>query len=114
MAGTGGFFIPSNYEANTLYYIGMDWKTTNPSNSQHQGPVGVLRSKDNGQTWQDYARSVGGGPNGGDVIRPYSFIGPRHVTSNASIIGFFTDLASIDDYSHFKVYFLKVGVALGN
>ena len=108
---TGGFFIPSNYETNTLYYVGMDWQTTDPDTSQHQGPVGILRSKDNGQTWQDYARSVNEGPGGVNILRPYSFIGPRHVTSDASIIGFFTDAT---DANNLKVYFFKVGVALGN
>lgn len=93
--GADGFFVrnPGNKD---LYLIGRG----------RQGHLVCLISRDNGDTWHDYAQSHG-------TFNAYSIGGCRKVTADGHIIGSFTDQKgsnAINDQKS-QVYFLRIKAA---
>ena len=91
--GLDGFFATRTADADSpLYCVGHD-----------QGRVACLVSKDNGATWQDFARTE-------KSFGLYSLGGCRQVTEEGDIIGTFTDQAgsNLTTDRKSKVYFFIV------
>jgi hypothetical protein len=91
--GLDGFFATRTTSADSpLYCVGHD-----------QGRVACLVSKDNGDTWQDYARTE-------EVFSLYSLGGCRQTTEDDDIIGTFTDQAgsNLTTDRKSKVYFFRI------
>ena len=91
--GLDGFFATRADRAGTpLYCIG-----------EHEGHVVCLVSRDNGETWHDYAKSE-------KTFNVYSLGGCRRITDDGYIIGSFTDQngSSLTLERKSRVYFLKI------
>lgn len=64
-------------------------------------PIVVLRSRDNGQTWRAHAK-------GDALFRPCALGGARYASSDAGIVGAFTNfIGSPDDPMSHEVYFFR-------
>ena len=88
--GLSGFFV-SDPEGNDLYFVGND-----------SGHLACLRSRDNGTTWEDYART--------DSAFDLYSIGGFRKTVDGAIIGTFTDQKQGTDELDFlsDVYFFRI------
>jgi len=95
--GLDGFFaVRADRQDSPLYCVGRD----------KEGHVVCLSSDDNGDTWQDHARSD-------RTFNVYSIGGCRHVTDDGHIIGSFTDSQSSNQATahNSSVYFFKIRTA---
>ena len=91
--GLDGFFATQSLDADSpLYCLGHD-----------QGRIACLVSEDNGNTWQDYARTE-------EVFGLYSTGGCRQITEDGYIIGTFTDQAGSNHTTDrkSKVFFFRI------
>lgn len=91
--GLDGFFASRGDRPDSpLYCLGCD-----------HGRVACLVSRDNGQTWHDYARSE-------QAFQLYSLGGCREISPDGYILGTFTDSSGKADLADrtSKVYFLKI------
>ena len=94
LRGLDGFFAARADRQNSpLYCLGRD----------EAGHVACLSSDDNGETWQDYARSE-------STFNVYSLGGCRQITDDGFIVGSFTDTQGTDQTTEQKpkVYFFKI------
>ncbi len=89
--GLSGYFVTDPSDAELIYFVGND-----------AGHVACLRSRDNGETWEDYARSD-------DAYGLYAIGGFRQ-TVDGAIIGTFTDQRQGNDELDFlsDVYFFRI------
>ena len=89
--GLSGYFVTDPSDAESIYFVGND-----------AGRVACLRSRDNGETWDDYARTD-------DAYGLYAIGGFRE-TIDGAIIGTFTDQKQGRDELDFlsDVYFFRI------
>ena len=101
LEGGGGFFTSSPATNSPLYCLLPACNVLDPL-ARH---LGCLVSHDNGDTWQDFARTE-------RTFTMYALGGAREVTEDGFIIGSFTD--RLDGISsavrRSRVYFFKIGV----
>lgn len=93
LRGLDGFFATApRRDGSPLYCVGHDG-----------GRVACLVSRDNGRTWQDFARSA-------EAFRLYAVGGCRELTAAGEIIGTFTDQAGSNRTTDrtSKVYFFRI------
>jgi hypothetical protein len=91
LMGLSGFFVTEPQTPGLIYFVGND-----------SGRIACLRSRDNGQTWTDYARTD-------KTYAPYA-IGGYRITDQGSIFGTFTQQRASDDVLDFQsdVYFFSI------
>jgi hypothetical protein len=93
LQGLDGFFTARTNQTGSPLYVLM----------QDRGHVACLVSCDNGQTWQDFAKSQAS-------FNVYSLGGSRQLTSDGYIIGTFTDQhgSNLTPDRKSKVYFFRI------
>lgn len=100
---SGGYFAKSRIEPNTIYHVGEVHHVSAPASGAINGRLGILRSQDNGAAWSDYAISAVGSKEKINIFRPWSFSGPRAVTTQ--VFGVFTHFSNPSGSSNQLVFF---------
>lgn len=93
LAGLDGFLITrTDQPESPLYCVKQD-----------AGRIACLISRDNGETWHDYARSE-------ETYLPYAISGCREVTADGHIVGFFTERKPVaqPQMSDARVLFFRI------
>ena len=94
LLGLSGFFVTEPATPGLIYFVGND-----------AGRIACLRSRDNGLSWSDYART-------NKNYSPYA-IGGYRFTHQGGILGTFTQQRATEDVLDFQsdVYFFKIAPA---
>jgi hypothetical protein len=95
LQGLDGFMVADTHDPHVMYAIGND-----------SGHLACLVSRDEGQSWHDYARSE-------RTFSLYSIGGYRWTTADRSLVGSFTDQVAPDKITDRKsrVYYFRIPAA---
>lgn len=97
LSGSDGYFAACSSKPESPLYCVM----------QDAGHIACLVSRDNGGSWQDFARST-------QAFRPYAIGGYREITEEGYVIGSFTEQGSPDILARdTKVFFFRIKTDIG-
>ncbi|NLV46020.1 MAG: hypothetical protein GXY07_16145 [Candidatus Hydrogenedentes bacterium] len=97
LSGLDGFFAARSGKSDSPLFCVM----------QDAGRIACLVSRDNGGSWQDFARST-------QAFRPYAIGGYREITEEGHVIGSFTEQGSPDILARdTKVFFFRIKTDIG-